>query len=259
MIKKKINYLKFIFRGGNNKDYNFTNYRPLRELFRAIYHGEILIPAAEREQDKFDDTLEILRSYKPRKNSKYYKLKDDLLINAQNFYDGRKMIIEAFKNKMLPLSDPTNYPHYASEEDIPPNISSDSSGSSSQRGAVAASSMDSEDIDPEITRHYFEFNSLDEIYKFLNKDLANKDLNKAIIDQALLGLKRDVEKLCKKRKQTTQLESLANSADRIYNDAINNQQGKGLKILTPGQMILRLPILLIQVKAGNTSNKLKMK
>ena len=33
--------------------------------------------------------------------------------------------------------------------------------------------------------------------------------------------------------------------------------GKGLKIMTPRQMITRLPILSAQVKAGNNSNKLK--
>ena len=36
-----------------------------------------------------------------------------------------------------------------------------------------------------------------------------------------------------------------------------NQQGKGLKILTPNQMLRRLPITLGQLKAGNISEKLK--
>ena len=36
-----------------------------------------------------------------------------------------------------------------------------------------------------------------------------------------------------------------------------NQQGKGLKILTPSQMLGRLPISLAQLKAGNNSGKLK--
>ena len=83
--EKLINYRKLGFTGGNNKDYDFTNFSPLRELFRAIYYGEILIPAAEREQDDFDDMTELLKNYSPRKNSKYYKLKDDFLINAQIF------------------------------------------------------------------------------------------------------------------------------------------------------------------------------
>ena len=35
--------------------------------------------------------------------------------------------------------------------------------------------------------------------------------------------------------------------------AQRNQQGKGLKILTPNQMLSRLPISLAQLKAGNNS------
>ena len=36
-----------------------------------------------------------------------------------------------------------------------------------------------------------------------------------------------------------------------------NQQGKGLKLLTPNQMLSRVPITLAQLKAGNNSEKLK--
>ena len=36
-----------------------------------------------------------------------------------------------------------------------------------------------------------------------------------------------------------------------------NQPGKGLKILTPNQMLSRLPISLAQLQAGNNSQKLK--
>ena len=35
------------------------------------------------------------------------------------------------------------------------------------------------------------------------------------------------------------------------------QQGQGLKILTPNQMLSRLPVTLAQLKAGNNSEKLK--
>ena len=35
------------------------------------------------------------------------------------------------------------------------------------------------------------------------------------------------------------------------------QEGSGLKILTPNQMLSRLPISLAQLKAGNNSEKLK--
>ena len=42
-----------------------------------------------------------------------------------------------------------------------------------------------------------------------------------------------------------------------FNKEIQNQAGKGPKILTPNQMLSRLPITLAQLKAGNNSEKLK--
>ena len=37
----------------------------------------------------------------------------------------------------------------------------------------------------------------------------------------------------------------------------SDTEGKGLKILTPDQMLSRLPISLVQLKVGNNSEKLK--
>ena len=42
-----------------------------------------------------------------------------------------------------------------------------------------------------------------------------------------------------------------------FNNKIKKQLGSGLKILTPNQMLSRLPITLAQLKAGNNSEKLK--
>ena len=47
-----------------------------------------------------------------------------------------------------------------------------------------------------------------------------------------------------------ELESEESAAKR------RNQQGQGLKILTPYQMLSRLPIILAQLKAENNSQKL---
>ena len=44
--------------------------------------------------------------------------------------------------------------------------------------------------------------------------------------------------------------------DAAYKSKENETKGKGLKILTPKQMLQRLPIALAQVKAGNNSESL---
>ena len=52
-------------------------------------------------------------------------------------------------------------------------------------------------------------------------------------------------------------EKIINIVERIvkFNNII--QSGQGIKILTPSQMISRLPITLEQLNAGNNSEKLK--
>ena len=44
-----------------------------------------------------------------------------------------------------------------------------------------------------------------------------------------------------------------------FNKRIRKQQDSRLKVLTPNQMLSRLPITLAQLKAGKNSEKLKMK
>ena len=44
--------------------------------------------------------------------------------------------------------------------------------------------------------------------------------------------------------------------DAAYKSKQNKTEGKGLKILTPKQMLQRLPIAFAQVKAGNNSESL---
>ena len=52
-------------------------------------------------------------------------------------------------------------------------------------------------------------------------------------------------------------EKIINIVERILYFNQLEQQGLGLKILTPNQMLSRLPITLAQLKAGNNSKKRK--
>ena len=64
--EKSINYRMLGFTEGSKVDYDFTNFSSLRELFKAIYYGEILIAGAEREQNAFNDELKKLERYRSR-------------------------------------------------------------------------------------------------------------------------------------------------------------------------------------------------
>ena len=56
--------------------------------------------------------------------------------------------------------------------------------------------------------------------------------------------------------KTKENEKIIDVVERIVELNNENQLGEGLKILTPDQMLSRLPITLAQLKAGNNSEKL---
>ena len=59
------------------------------------------------------------------------------------------------------------------------------------------------------------------------------------------------------KKKIEQPAKILKLAEEILEFNEQNQSGKGLKILTPSQMLSRLPISLAHLKAGNNSEKLK--
>ena len=66
-----------------------------------------------------------------------------------------------------------------------------------------------------------------------------------------------LKKCLKMKKNNKQPDKILEIVEEIFNFNKQIQEGKGLKILTPNQMLSRLPITLAQLKAGNNSEKLK--
>ena len=65
--------------------------------------------------------------------------------------------------------------------------------------------------------------------------------------------------MCKEEIKIEKPKSILEIAEMILKFNEKNKQGKGLKILTPNQMLSRLPIALAQLKAGNNLKSLEMK
>ena len=63
----------------------------------------------------------------------------------------------------------------------------------------------------------------------------------------------------KKKKKNRNRNNIVEIVELILKFNWLKQEGIGLKILTPNQMLSRLPISLAQLKAGNSSEKLKNK
>ena len=96
-----------------------------------------------------------------------------------------------------------------------------------------------------------------QLYETKNKNKNDKLVN--LIKSGLSHLKDEITEMSKDEIENEKPDKIVEIAEEIldFNKKIRKQQGLGLKILTPNQMLSRLPIILAQLKAGNNSEKLK--
>ena len=86
----------------------------------------------------------------------------------------------------------------------------------------------------------------------------NPDKNRIqinLIKSGLRNLKKEIGNMSEEEKQIGNPNEIVDIIENIL-EVNRQQQGQGLKILTPSQMLNRLPIALAQLKAGNNSEKL---
>ena len=89
--------------GGNNFTYDFNDFKRLDVLLKDLCFNKTTIDDAEMKQDEFNAELIALSNYTPKVQIYIVKRKN-LLYNAKNFSEGRKKIIEGFKNGILLLN-----------------------------------------------------------------------------------------------------------------------------------------------------------
>ena len=81
-MQKDVNFKILKIKSCNNVDYDFSDYKTFKELFRDLYYRKITKDDAERKQDKFDAVLFHLNKY-TQKNSKYIESKNNLAKNVE--------------------------------------------------------------------------------------------------------------------------------------------------------------------------------
>ena len=108
-------------------------------------------------------------------------------------------------------------------------------------------------------KYFTNCRSPSDMYKKLRKTEGTRNENRVyLIKEVLNRMKKIIENVSKNKTfMIEENEKIINIVDRIlYFDQLD-QSGQGLKILTPNQILSRLPISLAQLKAGNNSEKLK--
>ena len=97
-----------------------------------------------------------------------------------------------------------------------------------------------------------------QLYVTKNRKKSNGLVN--VIKSGLSDLKDEIKKMSEDEKEIEKPDKILKIVEEIlnFNKTIQKEsRGQGLKILTPTQMLSRLPITLAQLKAGNNSEKFK--
>ena len=114
-------------------------------------------------------------------------------------------------------------------------------------------------INEELFKKHFNFQRPSDMLMFLCKtnDKEENKLSVSLINSGLKDFKEDMKKMSEEEKKIEDPKSIVEIVEDILKFNKQYQQGQGIKILTPNQMLSRLPITLAQLKAGNNSEKLK--
>ena len=104
----------------------------------------------------------------------------------------------------------------------------------------------------ELFKRQFNFQRRSDIFNSLNNI---NDIN--VINSGLKHLKKEIKEMSEEKINTEKPDKIVKIVREILKFKKQNQDGKGIKILTLIQMLSRLPISLAQLKAVNNSEKLK--
>ena len=91
-------------------------------------------------------------------------------------------------------------------------------------------------------------------------DTNNRKKNEKLVNVIKCGLgdlRNEIKEISDDEIEIEKREKIVDIVENIIELNRQNQERKGLKILTPDQMISRLQISLVQIKTGNNSEKLK--
>ena len=114
------------------------------------------------------------------------------------------------------------------------------------------------DLNEELFKKHFNFQRPSDMLTYLNKT-NDKEKNHelvSLINSGLKDFKEEINKMSEQERKIEKPESIAEIVEEILKFK-EQRQGQGIKILTPNQMLNRLPISLAQLQAGNNSEKLK--
>ena len=102
-IEKKVDRNKMVYKG-NNKTYDFRNFKTIRTFGNEIRNNVISLDTANIEQaDLLSHVYDFSKKTRPR-NPAQRQLKADIIDSVNLLVQGREMVINAFKSRIFQVS-----------------------------------------------------------------------------------------------------------------------------------------------------------
>ena len=211
---------------------------------------KMIINDAEMRQNEFNSIVDALNNYIPR-IQKYDEAKNSLLNNAETFYEGRKKLLKALKKE---------YFRQISDDDESEQQQTSKKPTKDDVNAFNEwINKEETDINKELFEKHFNFQRPSSMLKYLYKPNDREKNNKLVsaINSGLQYLKEEIKEMSEEEREIEEPDKIVKIVKEILKFNKQKQEGRGLKIVTPRQMLSRLPIFLAQLKGGNNSEKLK--
>ena len=154
------------------------------------------------------------------------------------------------------------YLHYKEVPKKPIVERSIAEGVKLRRKRTAEIEEEEKNINNELPKEYFSnYQSPSDMFKKLREAKGEWNEERVFLIREMLNkMKKTIKNVPENRKfMIKKNEKIINIVEHILYFNQLDQSGKGLNILTPNQMLIRLPFTLAQLKAGNNSEKLKKK
>ena len=218
------------FKRDKNLELDFRDYKSLKEFFIEILYHNISIGRTEDIQKEFNE-ITALEKYRTT-DFIYKKEKLKLLDNAKNLYDGREIIINEFKNGIFPL--------YFRKEKFEGEVENEDEDEDKYENSSIIPLKKllfkrKREINNELIYKNFQCQDLEVMLDDLNKtkNTYNNGVNVSLIRSGLRDLRNEIKQMSKHEKEAENPDEVVNLVEKIVDFNNQNQEGQGLKILTP--------------------------
>ena len=210
---------------------------------------------------------------------KQKELKNKVLCNAENLYNKLYYIYKDKCNKEINSLDTKNkkkldykklrlsYYKYLSEEDQEEQEEQKEQEEQEEQEKTKTDidkfskyiAEKETDINEELSTRHFGFQKPSDIFNSLidTNDIEKSNKLVVSITGVLKEFKEEINKMSEQERKIEKPDKIVEIVKEILKFNKQKQEGQGIKILTPNQMLSRLPIPLAQLQAGNNTEKLK--